>query len=84
MQRQEWPDSFNNQSGRQCKAGSKSPVSTSWHFLSAFIIFFKFYYDSEKDLQNKDILKDIKKGVRLKHVRTNDRSRPNLRGEYAI
>ena len=52
--------------------------------MSAFIIFFKFYYDSEKDLQNKDILKDIKKGVRLKHVRTNDRSRPNLRGEYAI
>ena len=42
---------------------------------------FQFFYDSEKDLQNKDILKDIKKGVRLKHVRTNDRIRPNLRGK---
>ena len=45
---------------------------------------FQFFYDSEKDLQNKDILKDIKKGVRLKHVRTNDRSRPNLRGDLKI
>jgi hypothetical protein len=37
-------------------------------------------YDSEKSKRDEDILKDIEKGVRLKHVRTNDRSKPNLRG----
>ena len=42
---------------------------------------FQFIYDSEKDQANKDILVDIKKGKRLRHVKTNDRSKPNLRGE---
>merc|ERR1712141_220522 len=43
-----------------------------------------FLYDSEKSKKDEDILKDIEKGVRLKHVRTNDRSKPNLRGIKAF
>ena len=43
--------------------------------------FFQFIYESERNAHNKDILQDIKKGVRLKHVRTDDRSKPNLRGK---
>ena len=39
-----------------------------------------FDNESPLDERDKDILKDIQKGVRLKHVRTNDRSKPNLRG----
>ncbi|XP_059091997.1 glutamic acid-rich protein-like isoform X3 [Tigriopus californicus] len=39
-----------------------------------------FLYESEMGLPNQDILKDIRKGVKLKRVRTNDRSRPCLRG----
>jgi len=39
-----------------------------------------FVYDSEKDSKNADILKDIQKGAKLRHVRCNDRSKPNLRG----
>ena len=70
------------------KVGDNVRPVTNLQFLGTsqehFVHFFKFYYDSEKDLQNKDILKDIKKGVRLKHVRTNDRSKPNLRGEYGL
>ncbi len=40
----------------------------------------QFIYESERHVPNQDILRDIKKGVKLKHVRTNDRSKPNLRG----
>ncbi len=41
----------------------------------------QYIYESERHVPNKDILRDIKKGVKLKHVRTNDRSKPNLRGK---
>ena len=37
-------------------------------------------YDNEKSKKDEDILKDIEKGVKLKRVKTNDRSKPNLRG----
>merc|ERR1719340_305764 len=40
----------------------------------------KFIYDSEQKAAESDIFHDIKKGVRLKHVKTNDRSRPVLQG----
>ena len=40
----------------------------------------QYLYECEKTKQEEDILKDIEKGVRLKHVKTNDRSKPNLRG----
>jgi len=39
-----------------------------------------FVYESEKDSQNADILKEISQGSKLKHVRCNDRSKPNLKG----
>ena len=51
---------------------------------SKFCFNFQFLYDSEKTKQEEDILKDIEKGVRLKHVKTNDRSKPNLRGKHCI
>lgn len=39
-----------------------------------------FVYESEKHSKEADILKEISTGARLKHVRTNDRSKPNLKG----
>lgn len=48
------------------------------------LMLFQFLYDSERSVKEKDILKEIEKGVRLKHVRTNDRSKPNLRGELTV
>merc|ERR1719334_1789785 len=39
-----------------------------------------FVYESEKHSQNADILKEIERGARLKHVKCNDRSKPNLKG----
>jgi len=43
-----------------------------------------FVYESEKDSKDADILKEINTGSKLKHVRTNDRSKPNLRGIKAF
>ena len=48
--------------------------------MTIFVLQFLFDNESPLDEKDKDILKDIQKGVRLKHVRTNDRSKPNLRG----
>ena len=46
-----------------------------------YIIFsLQYIYDSEQEAANSDIFHDIKKGVRLKKVKTNDRSRPVLQG----
>lgn len=42
---------------------------------------FQFIYDSEKNLAENDIFHEIKKGVKLRHVKTNDRSKPNLMGK---
>jgi len=39
-----------------------------------------FVYESEKSKKDVDILKSIQKGAKLRHVRTNDRSKPNLKG----
>jgi len=39
-----------------------------------------FVYDSEKELKNADILNEIKGGHKLRHVKCNDRSKPNLKG----
>ena len=41
---------------------------------------FQYIYDSEQEAANSDIFHDIKKGVRLKKVKTNDRSKPVLQG----
>ena len=37
----------------------------------------------ESEAKDSDILKEISKGIKLKHVRTNDRSKPNLKGKKA-
>merc|ERR1719450_1612720 len=39
-----------------------------------------FVYESEKHSKDADILKEINKGIKLNHVKCNDRSKPNLRG----
>lgn len=39
-----------------------------------------FIYDSEKDSKEKDIMKEISDGIKLKKVKINDRSKPNLKG----
>jgi len=39
-----------------------------------------FVYESEKDSENADILTEISQGAKLKRVRCNDRSKPNLKG----
>ena len=44
----------------------------------------QFLYETESPFEDTDILKDIQKGVKLKHVRTNDRSKPFLRGNKAV
>jgi hypothetical protein len=44
------------------------------------ILSLQYIYDSEQEAANSDIFHDIKKGVRLKKVKTNDRSRPVLQG----
>ena len=43
--------------------------------------YFQFVYESEKHSKNEDILKEINQGIKLKHVRCNDRSKPCLRGD---
>ncbi len=52
--------------------------------LSALLRYLQYIYESEQNVPNKEILDSIKKGVRLKHVKPNersDRSKPNLRGK---
>lgn len=44
----------------------------------------QFVYESEKTSQDADILKEISQGSRLKHVRCNDRSKPNLKGKFLL
>jgi len=39
-----------------------------------------FVYESEKHSKDADILKEISTGIKLKHVKCNDRSKPCLRG----
>ena len=41
---------------------------------------FQFVYESEKHSKDADILKEINKGIKLNHVKCNDRSKPNLKG----
>ena len=45
-----------------------------------FFLFLQFVYESEKDSKEADILKEIAQGQKLRHVRCNDRSKPNLKG----
>ena len=45
-------------------------------------VLFQFVYESEKSSKDADILKEISQGSKLKHVRCNDRSKPNLKGEH--
>ena len=40
----------------------------------------QFIFESEKPNSHNELLKEINKGVKLKKVRTNDRSKPNLEG----
>ena len=47
--------------------------------LTLFLVL-QFVYESEKDSKEADILKEISQGQKLRHVRCNDRSKPNLRG----
>lgn len=42
---------------------------------------FQFVYESEKDNAHNQLLKQIQKGVFLKRVKCNDRSKPNLEGK---
>ena len=44
----------------------------------------QFIYDSEQKAAEIDIFHDIKKGVRLKHVKTNDRSKPIISGRTSF
>ena len=39
---------------------------------------FQFVYDSEKPMQQNKILNEIHQGIRLRHVRTDDRSKPDF------
>jgi len=36
----------------------------------------------ESENREADILKEIEKGIRLRHVKTDDRSNPNLKGDF--
>ena len=45
--------------------------------------FLQFIYDSEKKAAENDIFFEIKKGVKLRHVKTNDRSKPMLSGKLS-
>ena len=51
-----------------------------YQIILSFFLTFQYIYDSEQEAANSDIFHDIKKGVRLKKVKTNDRSRPVLQG----
>ena len=45
-------------------------------------LLFQFVYESEKHSKDADILKEINKGIKLNHVKCNDRSKPNLKGRF--
>ena len=45
---------------------------------------FQFVYESEKHSKDADILKDINKGIKLNHVKCNDRSKPNMKGTKGL
>lgn len=40
---------------------------------------YQFMFESEN--RDTDILKEIEGGIKLKHVKTDDRSKPNLKGK---
>ena len=47
-------------------------------------LLFQFVYESEKHSKDADILKEINKGIKLNHVKCNDRSKPNLKGKNSF
>ena len=66
------------------KKNSSSTIVKKKKILFWSLLLFQFIYESEQKAAEHDIFDEIKKGVRLKHVRTNDRSKPNLQGEFKI
>ena len=66
------------------KKNSSSTIVKKKKILFWSLLLFQFIYESEQKAAEHDIFDEIKKGVRLKHVRTNDRSKPNLQGEFTI
>lgn len=85
--RPDWNDLMQEIEKFRCNRGllKKSVCSDrSEPILTQIKIKGNFVYESEKDTKNANILKEIKKGARLRHVKCNDRSKPNLRGIKAF
>jgi len=81
--RPDWNDLMGEIEKYRCKSGLLTRVQTndrSKPMLSKSKVKGVFVYESEKTSQDADILKEISQGSRLKHVRCNDRSKPNLKG----
>jgi len=81
--RPDWNDLMQEIEKYRCKAGLLNKVHTndrSKPILSKSKVKGVFVYESEKDSKEADILKEIAQGQKLKHVKCNDRSKPNLKG----
>jgi len=81
--RPDWNDLMQEIEKYRCKSGMLNKTQTndrSKPMLSKSKVKGVFVYESEKDSKEADILKEISQGSKLKHVRCNDRSKPNLRG----
>jgi len=81
--RPDWNDLMQEIEKYRVKAGMLNKVVTndrSKPMLSKSKVKGVFVYESEKDSKEADILKEISQGQKLRHVRCNDRSKPNLRG----
>jgi len=81
--RPDWNDLMQEIEKYRCKAGMLKKTVTndrSKPMLSKSKVKGVFVYESEKNSKEADILKEISQGAKLKHVRCNDRSKPNLKG----
>merc|ERR1719193_2238641 len=81
--RPDWNDLMQEIEKYRVKAGMLNKVVTndrSKPMLSKSKVKGVFVYESEKNSKEADILKEISQGAKLKHVRCNDRSKPNLKG----
>jgi len=81
--RPDWNDLMKEIEKYRCSAGLLKKTVTndrSKPILSKSKVKGVFVYESEKHSKEADILKEISQGARLKHVKCNDRSKPNLKG----
>lgn len=81
--RPDWNDLMKEIGQYRCSKGLLKKTATndrSNPMLSKSKVKGVFVYESEKHSKDADILKEISTGAKLKHVRTNDRSKPNLKG----